>query len=519
MMSDLPIKPVWDDTVELPGFPPLSRDLTVDAAVIGAGITGITTALLLQDAGLRVALLERRRVGGVNTGCTTAHLTAVVDRDLPALAKTFGFDHAQAVWDAGFAAIDQIETLIARHGIRCEFARVPGFRCVATDADESTRTETLGRLRAEAAMARDLGFDVEMVTAAPLVGQPGWRIDHQALFHPGQYAAGLLSRLTDGDAVVCSDCDVSFEAPDRLSAGGFHVDAPIVILATHTPLAGRQTAAAAGILQSKLAAYTSYALAADVGDPVDALPSLAWDTASPYHYLRTDRQPGGVRIIAGGDDHKTGQEPDTHQPFAQLETWFRRLVPAAAITHRWSGQVLETPDGLPLIGEVADRQYVATGYAGNGMTFGTLAAMMIRDAITGVKNPWRDLFDVNRSAAVRGPLNYLRENADYPYYMIRDRFAGVGSRALRRLGRGDGQLVEVNGEVVAASRDADGRLSLLSPTCTHLGCRVAWNTTEKTWDCPCHGSRFTGDGAVLSGPAERPLAPAQVGTAAQRTTD
>ena len=189
----------------------------------------------------------------------------------------------------------------------------------------------------------------------------------------------------------------------------------------------------------------------------------------------------------------------------QLEAWFRRVVPTARITNRWSGQVLETPDGLPLIGEITDRQYVATGFAGNGMTFGTLAAMMIRDAIGGVKNPWRELFDVQRSAIARGPLNYLRENADYPYYLVRDRFAGVESRALRRVPRGGGMLLEVKGEIVAASRDKDGRLTLLSPACTHLGCHVAWNTTEKTWDCPCHGSRFTDTGEVLAGPAERPL--------------
>jgi glycine/D-amino acid oxidase-like deaminating enzyme/nitrite reductase/ring-hydroxylating ferredoxin subunit len=504
-MSELDIKPIWDE-VELPEFAPLSHDVTVDVAVIGGGITGITTAVLLQEAGHRVALLERRQMGGVNTGCTTAHLTAVIDRDLKSLAATMGHDHAQAVWDAGLAAIDQIERLVKDYGIACEFDRVPGFRHVAPEADDKAREDALDVLRAEAALARDMGFDVEMVAAAPLGAQPGWRIDDQALFHPRKYLKGLLSRLTDGDAVVCSHSDVSFaEDADALIAGGFKVRAPHLVLATHAPIAGRQSAAAAGILQSKLAAYTSYAIAAHVGQPVEILPALAWDTAQPYHYVRTERRNDGVRIIAGGEDHKTGQETDTHQRFMQLEAWFRRVVPTARITHRWSGQVLETPDGLPLIGEITDRQYVATGFAGNGMTFGTLAAMMIRDAIGRVKNPWRDLFDVQRSAIARGPLNYLRENADYPYYLVRDRFAGGESRALRRVPRGGGMLLDVNGEIVAASRDQDGRLTLLSPVCTHLGCHVAWNTTEKTWDCPCHGSRFTDTGEVLAGPAERPL--------------
>jgi glycine/D-amino acid oxidase-like deaminating enzyme/nitrite reductase/ring-hydroxylating ferredoxin subunit len=505
-MSDLDVKPIWDE-VELPEFPPLGRDISVDVAVIGGGITGITTALLLQEAGHRVALLERRRIGGVNTGCTTAHLTAVIDRDLKSLAATFGRDHAQAVWDAGFAAIDQVERLVRTHGIACDFDRVPGFRHVAPDADDKTRADAVEALRAEATLARDLGFDVESVASTPLVAQPGWRIDDQAQFHPRKYLKGLLSRLTDGDAIVCGESEVAFDDDGSLTSGGFTIRAPHVVLATHVPLTGRQTAAGAGVLQSKLAAYTSYALAARVADPVETLPALAWDTAQPYHYIRSQRDADGIRIIVGGEDHKTGQEADTHQPFAQLEAWFKQIVPTAEITHRWSGQVIETPDGLPLIGEITERQYVATGFAGNGMTFSTLAAMMIRDAIGGVRNPWRELFDVQRSAIARGPLNYLRENADYPYYLIRDRFAGAESRALRRVPRGGGQIVEVDGEVVAASRDDDGRLTLLSPACTHLGCHVAWNATEKTWDCPCHGSRFTDTGEVLSGPAERPLDP------------
>lgn len=168
--------------------------------------------------------------------------------------------------------------------------------------------------------------------------------------------------------------------------------------------------------------------------------------------------------------------------------------------------MIETPDGLPLIGKVADGQYVATGFGGNGMTMGTLSAMILRDVIAQrAENPWRGLFDAKRSALARGPIDCLRENADYPYYMLRDRFAGASTRHLRAVRRGEGRLVDVNGQIVAAHRDAHGRLTLLSPVCTHLGCRVTWNQAESTWDCPCHGSRFTSSGEVLSGPAERAL--------------
>jgi glycine/D-amino acid oxidase-like deaminating enzyme/nitrite reductase/ring-hydroxylating ferredoxin subunit len=505
-MTDAIAQPIWDEA-PLPTFPTIDRNYSVDVAVIGAGLTGVTAALLLKRAGRRVALLERRRVGGVDTGCTTAHLTAVIDTDLTTLVSTLGSGHAQAVWDAGFAAIDQIDTLAAELDIDCEFSWVPGFRHAPPELEGDELARAVDELRKEAALAHELGFDVENVPTTPLIERPGWRIENQALFHPRKYVRGLLERIPGDGSVVFEHCDVSFtDDPEKLLCGEHTVRAPDVVVATHNPLAGRQGTAAAAILQTHLALYTTYALSARVPRPLDTALAAYWDTADPYHYIRVDRDTEGVRLIVGGEDHKTGQESDTRERFAALESWLRRLVPSASITHRWSGQVIATPDGLPFIGEAAPRQYIATGFGGNGMTFGTLSAMIVRDAITdAAPNPWRELFDVNRSAIARGPSDYLRENADYPYYLVRDRFAGADTRHLRAVPRGEGRLVEVGGAIVAASRDARGKLTLLSPTCTHLGCRVNWNQAEGTWDCPCHGSRFTATGEVLAGPAERAL--------------
>jgi Rieske Fe-S protein len=176
------------------------------------------------------------------------------------------------------------------------------------------------------------------------------------------------------------------------------------------------------------------------------------------------------------------------------------------LTHRWSGQVIETPDGLPYIGRMADRQLAATGFAGNGMTFGTLAGMMMADAIAGRSNPWADLFDPGRAAIRRGLWDYIKENTDYPYYMMRDRFAGAEGKSLRTVARGRGAVIDHAGKKVAAYRAPDGVLTTVSATCTHMGCIVGWNEAERTWDCPCHGSRFTPQGDVISGPAEKPLA-------------
>jgi glycine/D-amino acid oxidase-like deaminating enzyme/nitrite reductase/ring-hydroxylating ferredoxin subunit len=506
-MADVTAHPIWDD-ISLPSFPAIDANHTADVAIIGAGLTGVTAAWLLVQAGCRVALLDRRRIGGVDTACTTAHLTAVIDTDLTTLASTFGRDHAQAIWDAGFAAIDQIDTLAAECGIDCDFSWVPGFRHAPFDLEGDALQRAVEQLTAEARLARELGFDVESVPSTPLVDRSGWRIENQALFHPRKYLKGLLERLGGSDrCVIFEGHDVSFtNDPEVLSCGEHTVRAPHVFVATHNPLQGRQSTAAAAILQTHLALYSSYVIGARVPRPLDTALAAYWDTSDPYRYIRVDRDSEGVRLIVGGEDHKTGQEEDTRRPFDALERWFMQLVPTATLTHRWSGQVIETPDGLPLIGEVADRQYVATGFAGNGMTFGTLAAMIVRDAITdAAPNPWRDLFDVNRSAIERGPFDYLRENADYPYYLVRDRFAGASTRHLRAVARGSGRLVEVAGTIVAAHRDDRGKLTLLSPVCTHLGCRVNWNQAEATWDCPCHGSRFSATGAVLAGPAEKDL--------------
>jgi glycine/D-amino acid oxidase-like deaminating enzyme/nitrite reductase/ring-hydroxylating ferredoxin subunit len=503
-MADLHVKPVWD-AVTLPAFPALNHDIAVDVVVIGAGMTGITAAFLLKQSGCRVALLERRKVGGTDTGCTSAHLTVVLDADLPALASSFGRDHARAAWDAGFAAIHQIDTSVTELGIDCEFDWVPGFRHVPADGAESDIDRERSTLGEEAALARELGFDVEPVVRTPLIDRPGWRIENQAVFHPRKYLRALLDAIPGKGSIVCEESEVTFDAQGACWVGSHRARAPWVVVATHDPLAGRSSSTSAALLQTRLGLFTSYVASASLkGD--DELLGCYWDTSSPYRYVRVDRTAQGLRVIAGGEDHKTGQMDDTRDSYAALERWVTPLVDGS-IHNRWSGQVIETNDSLPIIGEVSEKQFTGTGFGGNGMTFGTLTAMMARDAITGVRNPWSELFGPDRSALAHKPWDYLRQNADYPYYLVRDRFAGAQSRTLRAVRRGSGRIVDVDGRLVAAFRDKQGKLTTLSPTCTHMGCRVGWNTAEQTWDCPCHGSRFNTTGEVLAGPAARPLEP------------
>jgi Rieske Fe-S protein len=289
-----------------------------------------------------------------------------------------------------------------------------------------------------------------------------------------------------------------------VKVAGHTVRCEDIVIATHNPLVGLSGLAGATLFQTKLALYTSYVIAGRVPSGVVS-DALWWDTDDPYYYLRVEPHRDFDVIIFGGEDHKTGQQDDTVDRYHRLEERLTAIIPQVDVTHRWSGQVIETPDGLPYIGQSADHQYAATGYAGNGLTFGTLGGMMMSDAILGRANPWTELFDPSRKAITRGVWDYLKENVDYPYYLMRDRFAGPDAQSLRAVRRGQGKIIERDGAKVAAYRDRSGVVTLRSATCTHMGCVVAWNTAERTWDCPCHGSRFKPTGAVIAGPAETPL--------------
>lgn len=497
--------PYWSTSSTFPTFSRLEGDAEADVVVVGGGVTGLTAAYLLAKAGRRVVVLERGRCASADTGHTTAHLTMVTDARLSELVDRFGRPHAQAVWDAGLAAIATIDDIVREHAIDAGFAWVDGYLHAPRAGDAQGRAD----LESDAQLAADLGFDAEFLAAVPLIGRPGVRFANQARIHPRRYLAGVAQALVarGGRIHEQSEVDEFRDDPRGVVANGHTVSCEDIVLATHNPLVGIGSLAGATLFQTKLALYTSYVIAGRVARGV-VPDALWWDTADRYQYLRVEPHGDHDVVIFGGEDHKTGQHEDTEACYRRLEGQLRAAIPEISLTHRWSGQVIETPDGLPYIGESAEHQYSASGYAGNGMTFGTLAGLMISDAILGRANPWTELFEPGRKALTRGLWDYVKENVDYPYYMIRDRFAGADARTLREVGRGQGKVIERKGAKVAAYRDEAGAVTLRSATCTHMGCTVAWNTAERTWDCPCHGSRFTPAGEVISGPAESPLPPA-----------
>lgn len=493
----------WMESAQLPRFPKLAHDLEVDVAVIGGGITGITAAYLFKRAGRSVALLERGRCAEAESGHTTAHLTAIADESWQALVTRYGRQGARATWDAGAAAIDQIYRIARAESIDCEFRWVPNFLHAPLRDPQKKHAQMLAD---EARFARELDIEAFYRDEVPYFHLPGVEFPHQALFHPRKYLAGLLERIPGSGSHVfeMTPAEAFEEKPLAVKAGPHRVRCERIVVATHTPRTGIASHAGSLLFQTKLVWQNTYVIGARI--PPDLVPEASYyDTSEPYHYLRVERRGDHDYAMLGGEDHKTGQEPDTNARFERLEQTLRQFFPQAVVEHRWSGQVIETNDGLPFIGEAAPNQFIATGFGGTGMTFGTIAAVMAVDAAFGRPNPWQKLFDPSRKKLLGGAWDYLTENRDYPYHLLRDRLARAEGHHIRDVPRGEGRILQLDGRKVAAYCDSSGELTLCSPVCPHLQCIVGWNTAEKTWDCPCHGSRFTPTGEVVAGPAERPL--------------
>ncbi|MDB5098078.1 MAG: (2Fe-2S)-binding protein, partial [Cyanobacteria bacterium RYN_339] len=327
-------------------------------------------------------------------------------------------------------------------------------------------------------------------------------------FNPVQYLMPLAKLIHDEGSYIFEETHVTrvhHDVPIRVEAGGFVVTADHVVYATHQPIHDK-------LFVAKLAAYQTYALGLKV--PSGTFPqALAWDTLEPYHYWRQVPGAGHDLLIIGGEDHRTGQDDDTEARYRALEDYAAHSLGKVAfeVAYRWSGQVLSPMDGAPFIGRLAaiPNAYVATGYNGNGMTLGTFAGLLISDLILDRENALATLVDPNRFRIAAGGVTFLQENLGFPRYMVGDRLRPDACEAIAAIAPGEGCLVDLEGEMVAASKDEHGKVTALSATCTHMGCLVHWNGAEKSWDCPCHGSRFATNGQVMCGPAREGLPPAR----------
>ena len=467
----------WNTTATT-RYPQLQQSLDLDVAIIGGGITALTAALQLARAGKRVAVLELLTVGAGSTGDSTGHLTACLDLSYAELSARVGEDWARLVAQSSMAAIDCIERTIAELNIDCDFARVPGFRFSQSAAGAAD-------LKREAVLTRALGLETSYSSVAPLAATGVLRFEHQAQFDAPRYCQALAAALPQYGAAVYGDTLVESVVdgdPCVIHAAGQVVTAHAVIMATHLPLNRVLT------LQDQLKPYTTYTLAFQLGD-LNFPEGLFWDTEEPYHYIRRVTDKDRQLLLVGGADHPTGQSRDTDKSFEMLETYARKTLPVLSVEYRGSGQIFVAADGLPYIGELPGMTnvQVATGFAGTGLTFGTVAGMLMADIVLDRPNAWRMLYRPSRAkhiASLHVDSVHL-ESVSVPI--------------------GEGRLVEVDEEIVAMYRDQDGLLHMFSAACTHMGCTVQWNNAAQSWDCPCHGGRYRPTGEVLCAPPTQAL--------------
>jgi glycine/D-amino acid oxidase-like deaminating enzyme/nitrite reductase/ring-hydroxylating ferredoxin subunit len=470
---------------------------TFDVAVVGAGITGLTTALLLKRAGARVAVLEMGRICQGVTGYTTAKITSLHELVYADFAQRLGDDTARIYGEANQAGLGQIAALVEDLSIDCAFERRPAVTWTA-------EPDRVDEVRAEAEVAARLGLPARFTAEVDLPFEVAGAVvfDDQAQFHPRDYVLGL-ARAVHGDGSVVSEhtrvLDVDDGEPCSVSFEGGTLEADHVVLATHMPFLDR------GGLFAKAHPKRSYCISARVEGPAPR--SMSINVESPTRSVRSYTREGEQHLIIGGESHKPGADPDERRHWEALAEWARTHFAIGRIDYRWSAQDYYGVDGLPYVGRLSRSSgalWAATGFRKWGMTNGTAAAMLLAHLVRGQDHPWAEVFDANRVAPVASAKGFIKENLEVAGHFVGDRLNLPGREAIDDLTDGDGVVCRISGEAYAVCRDGD-RTIAVSPVCTHLGCHVSWNRGERSWDCPCHGSRFEPDGTVIQGPATTDL--------------
>ena len=494
---------LWSATSKEPAIPVLDKSIDADVCVVGAGIAGMTTAYLLAREGKSVVILDKSQIGSGETAHTSAHLSNVIDAGYREIERLHGAKGARLVGESHTAAIAQIESIISEEKIDCDFERVDGYLFSPYGGSQQ-------KLQEEWQAAKRAGLQVRKLKQSPfdLEFGPCLRFPRQAQFHPLKYLAGLARAIKRLDGRLFRGAEAKEIRGGKTvkihTKGRAIVSAGAVVVATNTPINDL------GKIFAKQEAYRTYVIGALV--PGGSTPkALYWDTEDPFHYVRLQRTRANGKtqdlLIIGGEDHKTGQAGGIEGRFARLATWGREHFPGIKeIAFRWSGQVTESMDGLAFIGRNPKDDpnvYIVTGDSGAGLTHGTIGGILLRDLIVGRDNPWAALYDPARKtprAPDTFPRNSPKAGGEYAHWLTPGE-----ANTLQEIKPGMGAVIRRGSSKIAVSRDGTGKLHQCSAVCTHLGCIVSWNSTERTWDCPCHGSRFAFDGKLLNGPALEPL--------------
>lgn len=497
MKRDGKNKSLWQ-SVEIKKFIPDNVAIKYDVIIAGAGITGITVGYLLQRTGKKCLIIESENIGFGTTGGTTAHINTFYDAQYDKVINDFGEEKAKLLAQTGPEVIQQIKNIIEELNIECEFDNRDAY-VFSLDEDQTKKLNEMF----EATKKVGLPTEKAITNPFPIPCDAIIKVEDQAQFHPTKYIKAVSeeflriggSIITGEKVTEVSDKDDRLVVKTKLSE--YH--ALDFIWATHVvPNINRMNFLAAP--------YRSYVLAFTLasGNYPKAQGS---DMSEPYHYYRTQEIDGKQFIIAGGEDHKTGHEENPEARFLKLEKYVRKYFNIDEITHRWSSQFYTPVDGLPFIGKEPgqDHIYWATGFDGNGMTFGTLSAMVITDLILKKENKYENLFDPSRLNVGASIKDVLKENADAVFHLIKDKFTAEKIDNLSVIKNDEGKTISLDGKTMSVYRDPEGQLHAVTSACTHMGGNVGFNNTEKSWDCPCHGARFGIDGKLLNGPATKNL--------------
>jgi glycine/D-amino acid oxidase-like deaminating enzyme/nitrite reductase/ring-hydroxylating ferredoxin subunit len=490
---------LWQSAKIDAGKAVLDEATIYDTLIVGAGITGVTTALLLQKTGQRCIIADAHTAGFGTSSGTTAHINTFADTTYAETEKAFSSQAAQLFADSIADSVALIDENIKTYNIDCDFEWKKAYVYAETEKEVKQLDDLY-----EGALAVDV--DVTQADRVP-TDVPFLKaivFPDQAQFHPLKYISGLLNEfLSLGGVILENTLIADIDTQDGVHTAkseNISIRAKHVVYATHIPPGG------INVLHFRNAPYRSYVLAAVLAN--DAYPEdLIYDMQDPYHYLRTHSIDGQKYLIIGGSDHKTGHG-DPEKAFEDLESYCRQYYPVEKIAYKWSAQYYVPADGLPYIGQLPaapDHIYAATGFNGNGMILGTVSAIVLSELILTGSNKYAQIFDPARIKPVAGFAQMVKENADVAYHFVADRLLTEEIDSVGDIEVESGAVVDLKGHKVAVYKGLNGEIYALNPICTHARCVVNWNNSEKSWDCPCHGARFDIDGTVLTGPARAGL--------------
>jgi len=486
--------------IDLPAFPKLEEDLSVDVVIVGAGITGITAAYLLSKEGLKVAVLEAGNVLNGTTGHTTAKLTAQHGIIYDELINHFGKEKARLYYESHMSAIQFVENTVKENGIDCDFSKQEAYVYATTDEyDDKLKTEweAYKRLDIDGGLKDEIPFNIPIKTALLM--------RNQAQYHPLKFLRALLDdAIKAGCSVyentVADDLEEDGPQPKVVTKTGQRVTGKHVIIASHFPFYDKP-----GLYFARMYADRSYAIGIKTDKEYPGGMYISAD--SPTRSIRYTPYNGENLLIIGGENHKTGQGIDTLNHFEALQSFTEEVFGLTEYQYRWSAQDNVTLDKVPYIGPYSEDRpniLVATGYKKWGMTTGILGGRLLADYILGQNNPYQEFYSPSRFQADPDLKSVFSTNADVAKHLIKGKLEIVENN-LENLKDGEGSVVMYNGKRAGAYKDENGKLFIVDTTCTHLGCECEWNHAEKSWDCPCHGSRYSYAGDVIEGPTRKAL--------------